>query len=76
LIGAWATPFGPTLSDQTTTTEIYSRLEDENGVSMIAVHMIVEDPVYLAAPFHQYRYKYNAENYEFIEVDCQKPLSN
>ena len=73
--GAWATPFGPTLSDQTTTKEIYSRLEDENGVSMIASHMIVEDPGTLTGPYNIYRYKYNAENYEFIEVDCQVPLS-
>ena len=73
--GAWATPFGPTLSDQTTTKERYSRLEDENGVSMIASHMIVDDPDTLTAPFNLYRYKYNAENYEFIEVDCHVPLS-
>lgn len=69
-----ASPDGYALSDQTTTREIYSRLADENGVSMIAVHTIVEDPVYLAAPLNLYRYKYNAQNYDFIEVDCQKPL--
>lgn len=74
--GNWATPFGIILSDQTTTKESYSRLPDENGVSMIASHMLVHDPVRLAVPMNIYRYKYNAENYEFIEVDCQKPLAD
>lgn len=73
---ALASPIGIALSDQTTTKEIYSRLPDENGASMIVVHMIVEDPVMLTAPMNLYRYSYNAENYEFIEVNCQKPLAN
>ena len=74
--GALASPIGIALSDQTTTKEVFSRLPDENGTSMIVVLMTVEDPLRLTAPMDMYRYSYYVEDYEFTEVDCQVPLAN
>jgi len=74
--GALAAPNGITLSDQTTTKEIFSRMPDEDGRSIISVLMSTEDPARLTAPMDMYRYSYYVEDYEFIEVDCQKPLAN
>ena len=74
--GALASPIGIELSDQTTTKEVFSRLADKDGRSVISVLMTVEDPARLTAPMDMYRYSFYVEDYEFTEVDCQVPLNN
>ena len=75
LLGNLTSPQGNALSDQTTTVETYSRNEDVDGQSSLSMEMVVTDPGHLTESWALSWQKYYNDNYEFIEVDCQKPLS-
>lgn len=65
---------GYALSDQTTTVETYQRLADVDGRSMLRLDMIINDPLHLAEPWSQAWIKGYTHDYEFIPVECEKPL--
>jgi len=68
------TPGGYALSDQTTTVETYYRKQDADGRSVLAMEMVITDPGHLSRPHIANWEKFYHGDYEFIEVDCQKPL--
>ena len=68
-------PGGNGLSDQTTTIETYSRLADANGSSGLNMEMVITDPGHLTEAWTRSWQKYYSADYEFIEVDCHKPLA-
>ncbi len=68
-------PGGNALSDQTTTVETYYRAPDANGRSFLTLEMVITDPGYLTEPYTMSWTKPYTADYEFIEVDCHKPLA-
>lgn len=76
LRGNLTNPGGNALSDQTTTRETYSRSPDANDSSVLNMEMIVTDPGHLTKPWVLSSQRTLIADYEFIEVDCQKPLAN
>lgn len=66
---------GNMLSDQTTTVETYYRSEDVDGRSFLNMEMVITDPLYLAEPHTMSSTKPYTAGYEFIAVDCYKPLA-
>jgi hypothetical protein len=75
LLGNLTSPNGNALTDQTTTVETYSRSADENSRSVMNMEMVVTDPGYLTATHTLTSKKPYTADYEFIEVDCHKPLA-
>jgi hypothetical protein len=75
LLGNLTSPNGNALTDQTTTVESYFRAEDENGRSFLNMEMVVTDPDHLTEPHTLTSKKPYTADYEFIEVDCHKPLA-
>lgn len=66
---------GNFLSDQATTIERYSRLEDADGASGLNLEIVITDPEYLTEPWVRGWQKFYTPGHEFIEVDCHKPLA-
>lgn len=75
LLGNLTSPQGNYITDQTTTVETYYRAEDEDGRSFLNMEMVVTDPGHLTAPHTLSSKKPYTADYEFIEVDCHKPLA-
>lgn len=65
---------GNLLTDQQTIVETYYRNDDPDGRSVLALDMVVTDHGHLTAPWTISWGKYATSDYEFIGVDCQKPL--
>ena len=65
---------GYALSDQLTTVETYYRLEDDNGRSVLRLDADIYDPGHLTEPWKMSWIKSHLGNYEFIPVECEKPL--
>lgn len=65
---------GYALSDEATTVETYRRLPDVDGRSMLRLDMIINDPLHLAESWSQAWIKGYTHGYEFIPVECEKPL--
>ena len=74
LLSNSASPEGQLLSDNTTTTEIYSRADSEKFGPVIRIQMIAKDPDWLVSDVVFDELKMSAGDYEFIENDCQEPL--
>lgn len=66
--------FGYRLSDQTTTVETYRREDDPELGPIVALEMIINDPGYLTESWEMAWKKVYAPVYDFIEVECHKPL--
>lgn len=75
LLGNLTSPGGNALTDQTTTVESYFRTEDEDGRSYLNMEMVVTDPGHLIASHTLTSKKPYTAGYDFIEVDCHKPLA-
>ena len=75
LLGNLTSPGGNALTDQTTTIESYFRSEDEAGRSYLNMEMVVTDPGHLTSAHTLSSKKPYTAGYEFIEVDCHKPLA-
>lgn len=75
LLGNLTGPNGDALTDQTTTREIYSRVEDLQGASGLAMNMHITDPAHLSDTWILGWVKYYSPGYEFIGVECYKPLA-
>ena len=65
---------GRRLSDQTTTVETYRRDDDPEQGPMVAMEMIIEDPGHLTETWEMPWRKLYMADYEFIAVECHKPL--
>ncbi len=65
---------GYALSDQTTTVETYYRMPDQEGRSTFRMDMAINDPEYLTEPWSMSYIRLYAPTYEFIAVECEKPL--
>jgi hypothetical protein len=76
LLGNLTGTNGNELSDQTTTVERYYRNADEKGVSSLTMDMVITDPGHLTKPWKLSWTKSYLDEYEFIAVDCQPPLSD
>ncbi len=68
-------PNGNGITDQTTTVETFFRSEDEDGRSFLNLEMAVTDPGHLSGVWNLSWKKPFTPDYEFIEVDCHKPLA-
>ena len=66
---------GNLLTDQTTTVETYYRNDTAEGRAVLAQDLVATDPGHLTAPWTISWGKYAEDDYDFIEVDCQKPLA-
>lgn len=75
LLGNLTGPQGNYVTDQTTTLETYTRLPDANGSSVLGMEMVITDPGHLTEPWIMSWQKSFTPNYDFIEVDCHKPLA-
>jgi len=75
LLGNLTGPGGNALTDQTTTLETYYRNPDVDGQSSLAMDMAITDPGHLTDVWTLSWEKFYNDGYEFIEVDCQKPLA-
>lgn len=69
-----ATPFGNAVSDQASTIERMSRVDDGEHGAMIKVEMIVTDPLYFADSFSIKKVKTAVEGYKMLENGCEAPL--
>jgi hypothetical protein len=65
---------GHWLSDRTTTIETYRRQDDPEQGPMVALEMIIKDPAHLTEAWEMNWTKLYMEDYEFIPVECHKPL--
>ena len=65
---------GNWLSDRTTTVETYRREDDPEQGPMLAMEMIIEDPGHLTEAWEMDWKKLYMEDYEFIAVECHRPL--
>jgi len=74
LLANLTSPSGNAITEQTTTVETYYRDEDAEGASALAMDMVITDPGHLTGPWTLGWVKYYTPGYEFIEVDCHKPL--
>ena len=66
---------GNLLTDQATSVETYYRNDTRDGRAVLALDMVVTDPGHLTAPWTISWGKYAEKDYEFIEVECEIPLS-
>ena len=66
---------GNLLTEQTTTVETYYRADTPEGRALLAQDLVATDPGHLTAPWTISWGKYAEEDYEFIEVECHKPLA-
>ena len=73
LLGNYTGPGGNPVSDQTTTVETYSRMDDPDIGAALAMEMVVTDPAYMTGPWTLRWLKYYTPDYEFIPVDCRVP---
>ncbi len=67
---------GNALTDQTSTVETYYRKDTTDGRAVLAMDMVATDPGYLLTPWTVRWEKYAENDYEFIEVECEAPLTN
>lgn len=74
LLGDLSTPEGNRLSDQTTVTQVYKRVDEPEHGPMILIETTTRDPVYLADDFVLTNIKVSAGDYVFIENECIPPL--
>jgi len=65
---------GHWLSDRTMTVETYRRQDDPEQGPMVALEMIIKDPAHLTEAWEMNWTKLYMEDYEFIPVECHKPL--
>ncbi len=65
---------GNRLSDQATTSEVYSRADDPKYGAQISIKTTITDPGHMQEPWVIERIKMYEANYEFIENDCRPPL--
>ena len=75
LLANLTSPSGNAITEQTTTVETYYRNEDVEDASALAMDMVITDPGHLTATWTLGWVKYYTPGYEFIEVDCHKPLA-
>ncbi|MBX2849777.1 MAG: hypothetical protein KTR16_15745 [Acidiferrobacterales bacterium] len=66
---------GNITSDQTTTTEVFSRLPDADGASGINFEITITDLGHMTDSWTRSWQKYYTPEHKFIEVDCYKPLA-
>ena len=69
-----SSPGGQVLSDQTSTTEVYTRVDSETFGPVIRIQMIAKDPAWVDGELIFDNIKMSAGEYEFIENDCRPPL--
>jgi hypothetical protein len=62
------------LSDQQATVETYQRSDVEGENPMVEMKIAINDPGYLTEPWSMRWEKGLVEDYEFIGVECYKPL--
>ncbi|MGI9259327.1 MAG: DUF6152 family protein [Gammaproteobacteria bacterium] len=75
LLGRYTGTRGNALSDRSTVTETYRRIDTPEVGAAIEMTLVVNDPEYLTAPWRMTRRKnLAATDYEFIGVDCALPL--
>ena len=67
---------GNPLTDQTTTVETYYRQDKPNGRAVLRLDLVATDLGYLLTPWTISWSKYAENDYEFIKVECEKPLNN
>lgn len=65
---------GYALSDEASTVEAYYRTPDQDGRSTFRMDMVINDPKYLIEPWTMSYIRRYAPDYEFLEVECEKPL--
>jgi len=65
---------GNWLTDQTTTVETFRRDDDPEQGPMVAMEMIIADPGHLTEAWEMNWKKLHKEDYEFIPVECHKPI--
>jgi len=76
LLGRLTGTQGNLLSDRTTVVETYRRGDTPDLGTVLAMSLVVTDPDHLSRPWEQSsRKNFAAIDYEFIEVNCQLPLS-
>ncbi len=75
LLGRYTGTQGNALSDSSTVTETYRRIDNPEFGAAIEMILVVNDPEYLTAPWQMTRRKnLAATDYEFMGVDCALPL--
>ncbi len=76
LVGRFTGTRGNALSDQSTVTETYRRADTADLGAVLEMTLVVIDPGHLTGPWEMGRRKnYAAFEYDFIETECQLPLS-
>jgi hypothetical protein len=65
---------GNRLSDRTTTVETFRRDDDPEQGPMVEMEMIIHDPGNLSEPWEMVWKKRYMDDYEFIPVECHRPL--
>lgn len=74
LLGNLTGPDGNALSDQTSTVEIYRRIDDPGTLPALEMRMVITDPARLTSPWEVGSLKYYTDDvYDFVEVDCRVP---
>lgn len=62
------------LSDEATIIETYRRTDSEEYGAVLHMSMVINDPVFLTAPWELGWRKNHVARYDFDEVDCRVPL--
>ena len=62
------------LSDEATIIETYRRTDSEEYGAVLQMSMVINDPVFLTAPWELGWRKNHVARYDFDEVDCRVPL--
>jgi hypothetical protein len=73
LLGNLSSQRGHELSDQTTTTEIYERADDESNAAL-QMTLRISDPAHLSDVWEAKWRKLQTHDYTFAETDCQLPV--
>jgi hypothetical protein len=75
LLSKPSNPLGHHTSDQVTTTETYTRVDDAEFGPLLSMKMVISDPLYYDGDtwILEQTKRYSA-GYEFIESDCRPPV--